>query len=284
MKIDQSRYNCFHESWEKYRILYELNLAPKVCPFPLDRGIAFHLMVEWTTKGESLGFALNKCREEHCSEDAIESAVKLWEVFSEYNSPYEVLASEVEFEAPIPFTPHSLVGKIDRIVKDPSNDEVLVQELKGAGPHFYQKAFERHWKTLFQASTEILGARALGLLGPKDTRKSPHQMVINKVNVIAAADLKDGPRVFTTNTTRNEHDLAIALNNIAQTCEVIEMLRKQPGIDVPWVHQVHYYPSACIDEDKCEFSQVCGTESWRMDKTDFRERKEHLQIMRDKRQ
>ncbi len=55
MNLDFSRYDAFHRNMEKYRIHYELNLSPATPNYYLQRGIAFHLMLEHHSNGRKAG-------------------------------------------------------------------------------------------------------------------------------------------------------------------------------------------------------------------------------------
>lgn len=240
---------------------------PRARNFDIDRGSAFHLIVEYRDKGLSdaeLRAALDE-RQLHPKAEKV-----AWGLYEAYSRQYPkgsipVIASEVEFDYQIPGSPHSMVGKIDQILS--RSEKLWVGEMKTANS---RKQFDRvaeEWRQKKQADFEIVGARHLGYA----------------VEGVFVRTIKEGvpPIIWEIEEKRSDHRLRLTELSVHQTCETILMYEATFGIDKPWPHLPYSYP--CSMSGKCEYESICGQDSclWTPEDLEgFQAREEHLELFK----
>lgn len=266
MKLDATRYNAWYNNPERYRLEWVQNIRLKEPQEGLSIGTAFHLMVEGSLLGWTPEELLKRLGEEEISPTFINEARALYNAYVSYGPNLEMIASEMEFEYPIPGSPHSMVGKIDQIVK--YGGRLWVHDFKTAkkGMKFGWK--ENEWKAEIAPSFYILGARHLG-----------YDVVGELIQYISRDEpVKVHPLI---ETERSEQELNLSTLAVHQTCEQIEMMLNTFGPDLPWPHLKTIF---CAGKDKCPFGRICGVSKPR-DILHFNEffsdRKEHLKIIGD---
>ncbi len=280
MKIDKSRYNEFWRNPERYRLIYEVGLVPAGLNYSLSRGIAFHTIANMRARGFSeeeidavLGgeVADETGRKLQLAPKAIEVARVLWK-YTEENSEFAacpVLASELEFEFPLADSPHSGVGRLDRIIEYENN--LWLQEFKTTSAKKKYDVALDEWQREKQADFEILGARAAGY----DVAGVIISYVVESVP----------PKLFPPiKITRTAAQLTRTILEIHETCEIIELLKRIVGTRCPWPHVSLNWP--CSKPGMCEYETVCGCADPLANGVPegFEPRREHLVILNENRQ
>ena len=275
MYLDQTRYEAFWLNPEKYRLTYELNLVPKNMAYGLARGTALHTIAEEVQAGKSrdevnliLAGMTPTSRGntiDSIEKKAVAMAWLLWDTLSNWPSyqGIQIVECEKEFIAPIPNSPHAMVGRIDSILQD--KDGLWCGELKTANPRARYDSFVDDWRRKKQADFEIIGAKSLGF----------------EVEGVHVWQIVEGtpPRIWEVQERRSEHTLAVSMLNVHETCEIIEMMRATFGVNEPWPHLTNQWP--CSSSGKCEYETICGQSFDRMTPADleaFKAREEHLDI------
>lgn len=266
MVIDQTRFDAFWRNPDRYRLAYELNIVPKARSFDLDRGLAFHKIVELAAKGMSKEAIDEELAVMGLHPRAIPVA---WQLFGAFKRKYpveEVLGTEQEFLHQIPGSPHGMVGRLDQVVR--RNGLIWLSETKTANSRKnYDKVVEE-WTQKKQADFEILGARSLGF--------EPEGVWVRVI--------KEGnpPLTWELEVRRSDFRLRLTELQVHQTCETILMYRDTFGIDKPWPHPNFSWP--CSSPGRCEYEGICQQDRCELNESaleDFREREEHLEIVRE---
>src|SRR5690348_4573995 len=281
MKIDQTRYEAFWENPERYRIQYELNLVPQKLAYGLQRGIAFHVIANQVASGASdtqiadvlYGRAPDTDGRllSGITQQAIDNAVMLWNAFeSTYGKP-EVLLSECEFDVTTPFG-HSMIGRIDRIAMWEGRKWVM--EFKSGSARTRRSRVEDEWRTKKQADFEIIGAASLG-----------HEVEGVLVFYVLEPDVEKGklqPQVWEPlQVRRSPAALARTAMEVDNTCNLIEFLQHEPGINSPWPHRSNFPCSG--DCHWCGYEAICGASINTQEllaSGDWKLREEHLALLR----
>lgn len=274
MRLDQTRYECFIDNPERYRITYECNLVPVQRQAGLDIGIAMHKMIEFMDADPSvLDAAL---RAEDCTEDNIREARRLLPLYKQYkrNHPqYRWITNEQDVEVPIPFSPHSMVMRLENVTQVGVDGVYFVEEYKTAHARTTEYELKQEWKYKAQAGFEILGARQLGY----DVQFIKVLTFVKRDPAVMVPE--DGLEVY-----RTQFDLDSLMLTVAQTCDTIEFYRQRYGVENPWPRWYHTkWASYSCKADKCEYAALCGQRSSDWNATDlceFKEREEHLDIMK----
>lgn len=281
MKIDNSRYVEFWNNPEKYRLVYEANLALKNVPFYYGRGIHLHTLNEARNKSLSSADTLAMVAENKgISDKSKQVGDALFQAFRKKfdgDDRFQLLHDEgkplveVEFDIAIPGSPHSIVGRMDEIIQ--YKDQPWVGDLKSANA----KSSEDRKRTEFGFSTQpifyINAARSMGY----PVAGMLYRVVTEHVP----------PRLWVIESKRTEYQLAEGLRQIHQTCELIEIYRKTFGVDRPWVHLGTGYPCNAVDfkgNPVCEYAGICNRATCDLtpeDLADFVPRVDHLDVLRE---
>jgi len=291
--IDFSRYKCFTENPERYRLIYEQNLHPKAMPYGLARGTAFHRIAELmeilkkdkdaypVTFGRDIDRALI---EEGIEAEARDNAWRMYHAHQSYvNNPHppKILEMEREWSLPLddPKVPanemrsaiiptasgHHLCGRVDQIIESDAGRFVL--DTKTAHAKTQLARTKKDWLTNKQADFLLIGAKALG-----------YNVKCLIIHVILETT---PPRIWEITVTRTAAQLEQLKRSALLTCSIIEHLRSTFGIDDPWPHLDAQWP--CNTADRCDYRSICGQHiEYPMDLVDFKERKEHLALLRPK--
>lgn len=286
MKISNSEYTAFLNNPERYRLMYKAplgdkktGLSPTQRSFWLDRGSAFHLLMEGYNKKWSQDEINAKVKESNFDAKSFLNGSALQASFlARYknDSRFEIqewssdtVASEIEFEAPIPGSPHSLIGKMDELV---SFEGVLwVGDYKTANA----KATENKKRIEFEDSSQsdfyinamrLLNRPVKGMLYRVVTEHVPSQHYVIPI-------------------TRSESRLDVSLLSIHQVCEIIKMMLDTFGIDKPWPHPGSSFPCnwrGINGKSMCEFETLCRrptSELTQADLEQFVPNRPHLTLM-----
>jgi len=232
MKIDSSRFNAFWANPDAFRLREYWRLAPEepkadtfasLLTFGRRRGTCVHELLDAAHKGIAENEAIQSLRDGGFGEKEISVATNMARAVLDRYRTDECLAAEIAFEAPIPGSPHSLVGRIDRIVRH--DEEVLIRYYKTSK---YRPKKEIGYKGEeycrgTQVGFYLIGARSIGF----DTRKFVYSLVHGR---------RDGYGVeiheFPTERTRLE--LSQLMRSVHQTCELILWLKDTFGVEKSW--------------------------------------------------
>lgn len=269
MRLDQSRYKAWHDNQERCRLHYfagGTGIVPNKKSHGLDRGTAFHLIVDGRAKGWTDTEILEAQEAAGCTTEGIAAAWAMYPVFEDHTAGDKVLASEVEFEVPI-MGGHAIVGRLDQVIV--RNEYQYLRECKTAWYRHDQGKASKQWEDDIQVETELIGARWLGY---------------NPVGVIVEYTVESTPPIIAKPVivvNRNDAQLEVIKLSFAETCDQIEMMLSKYGPDVPWPHQASptYNPFSC-QNGRCEYEELCRTDIRGCDLTGFKPREEHLDLMR----
>ena len=281
MRLDHSRWAAFYANPEKYRLVYEKNLVPRDVPFPLARGIHLHSLHE--ARNKSLTPTATNALvllNEGISEKAKLVGTAMYAAFKrKYDGDSRIKLvfddgkplAELEFDVPIPGSPHSIIGKIDEIIE--YKGALWLGDLKTANAKasLSRKQTEFRWSkqpNFYLNAARLLGYPVVGMLYRVVTEHTP-------------------PQFWEVEAKRTDHDLSISLWNIHQTCEHIEFYRRTFGVDKPWPHLNHSYPCNHDYNGKpsCEYADICTKSMDELTEDDlapFRVRQDHIELMRGK--
>ena len=277
MRIDNSRFGSFWSNPELYRLTYEKNYVPTTVPYYFGRGIHLHNLNEARNKATANIKNLKSTDQKISSKskqvgDALFAAyAKQWNGSKVFQLLHDagVPLAEVEFDLPIPGSPHHIVGKMDEIVQ--YKGEPWVGDIKTANA----KASEAKKRIEFGfASQPIFYINAARMLG------YPVKGMVYRV-----VTEHTPPKHWVIESLRTEYQLAQGLRSIHQTCEAILMMRKAFGIEQPWPH-LWPYPCSYPQYDgtpTCEYAGICNRPSYDLSEEDlenFTIRIDHLDVMR----
>src|SRR5882762_754214 len=286
MRISNSEYTAFLNNPERYRLMYKAPLGDKktgISPAQrslwLDRGSVFHLLMEAHNKDWSKEQTEAKLKEGKFDAKATQNGQALFMAFKQrYNGDQRFsiqqwdehqVASEIEFEAKIPGSPHSLIGKIDELIE--YEGAIWVGDYKTANA----KATENKKRIEFEDSSQsdfyinamrLLGRPVKGMLYRVVTEHVPSQHYVIPI-------------------TRSESRLDVSLLSIHQVCEMIAMMMDTFGIDKPWPHPGSSFPCnwrGINGKSMCEFETLCRrptSELTQADLEQFIPNKPHLSLM-----
>lgn len=290
MYIDFSRYKCFTENPERYRLIYEQNLHPRAMPYGLARGTAFHRIAE--LRG---GDKWNKTDidasllGEGVSLEALDNAWRMYEAYLGYvNNPHPPKILEMEKEWSLPLmcgkmdhmggimdpsacgieSGHSLCGRVDQIIESDAGRFVL--DTKTAHAKTQLARTKKDWLTNKQADFLLIGAKALGY----DVKYLIIHVILETMP----------PRIWEIEVTRTAAQLEQLKRSALLTISMIEHLRSTFGIDNPWPHLDAQWP--CNIADRCDYHSICGQAMSDLGHgildVDFKPRKEHLVLLTPK--
>lgn len=287
MNIDNSKFSLFQANQEKYRLTYCVNhpsgnksggISPIKTPAPLADGSAMHFYIEaWNKKWSDEEIKRREKEQGIPSANLLvgkalaQSFIRRYEsdndfsILSDEQGPY----SEREFSVAIPGSPHHLIGKIDELVY--WKGKLWVGDYKSAN----NKATENKKRTEFEMSSQPnFYLNALKLLGFPDIAGMLYRVVTKHTP----------PQHFVIPVKRSADKLQVALYNIHQVAEQIQMMRSTFGSENPWPHNGSSYPCSYTNpsgESACEFSSICGRACSDLREHDFelfKPRESHLDI------
>jgi len=301
MNIDNSRYEAFVKNPEKYRLTYEAHhkpqqeqeekntlksggtgFVPRNTPAPLADGSAMHMYIEGWNKKWTPAQIKNAEEESGIAKPHLLIGKALAQSFiNRYQNDDrfkltttatgEVFA-EQEFRVQIPGSPHFLMGKIDELIE--FEGKRWIGDYKSANA----KATENRKKIEYEFSSQpLFYLNAVRLLELPPVVGMLYR-VITKHNP---------PHHYIIPVKRSVNRLDIALLNIHQVAEQIEMMRRTFGVDVPWPHNYYHYPCNYSDyagNPTCEYASVCQrptSELAEVDIEQFKPREDHLEINRN---
>ena len=259
--IDQTRYKAFWSNPEYFRLRYLKDLDAKIEGAPnkygRDRGTVFHILNEGAEDAEA------QIKEAVQSPAAITMARTMHTAYKQATNPkFKTLAKEVAFMVSIGDGRNGMAGRIDSIIETASG-LVWCGETKTAGTRADLAAIKWEWQRNPQADFEIIGARSLGY-------------DVEGVLVHIIKEAVPAPRVWQIEVKRTPEQLATLERNVYMTCEIIQMLITQFGIDKPWPHVIPGF-NPCVKTGYCDFEQDCS--SCNIDSSKYTKRKEHLEGM-----
>lgn len=277
MKLDYTGFTLYHVNKELYRIVRLQNKVSKKKNPLMDVGGAFHKIEECNFyKYDAREYAEEMGKFELAS---VTEAENLYPVLAKYKheNNINVIESEVEFEWQIPDTNHSIVGKTDWMMKDG-----YPADLKTLDNGTTQEQFEGMWVFNYQAEFNILGQRArgytniegrFGVYGIRKAWKAKPEKKYQKKPLPV--------EVLKHEVKRSPFELQTFLITFIQTCDEIEWRIGKYGIDVSWGHYVHgMFDGYRCRTGECEFAEICGQHVRNWDLTNFKDREEHLELMK----
>lgn len=278
MKIDNSRFVAFWSNPELYRLIYERNIVPRQVNYHYGRGILLHELAEARNKEMAQIKAFAGAVKQKISDKSKNMGEALFAAYRrrwDGDTTVQLMLeegkplAEVEFDIPIPGSPHSIVGRMDEIVQ--YKGEPWVGDIKTANA----KSSEPKKKIEFGYSSQpvfyINAARMMGY---------PVKGMIYRVVTEHAP-----PKHWLIETKRTEYQLQQGLISIHQTCETILHFRRTFGTEKPWPHNWTYpcnYPQWNGDPT-CEYAGICQRPSYdwtEEDLANFTTRIDHLEVLR----
>lgn len=267
MVIDMSRYSSFLRNPEAYRLHYVKNLVPRVQAYGLARGTAFHTIVEYSHKGANRAEIDIRLAEIIHDPKAIRVAWAMWNEWTRKFgiqasiSPIRKIAAELEFKFALPKSRHEIAGRIDEILA--VNTRLMCGEIKTANDRSKFEQIQHDWRYNPQADFEMLGAQLSGY----------------KVEGVLVRVVRETTpvQIWSFDVLRTPEQLDVAMLNIHQVCETIEMYMSTYGADVPWPHVPYSYP--CSMPGRCEYAGLCGRTTKELTQealSEFVPRTEHL--------
>jgi|SRR5882762_4655561 len=253
-------------------------ISPAQRSFWLDRGSVFHLLMEAHNKGWSKEQTDAKLKEGQFDAKATQNGNALYLSFTQrYRNDdrfriqqwEESVASEIEFEAKIPGSPHSLIGKMDELIE--YEGDIWVGDYKTANA----KATENKKRIEFEDSSQsdfyinamrLLGRPVKGMLYRVVTEHNP-------------------PQHYVIPVTRSDSRLDVSLLNIHQVGEMITIMLDTFGNDRPWPHPGSSFPCnwrGINGKSMCEFETLCRRPSSELTQTDLEQfvpNRPHLALM-----
>lgn len=277
MKIDNSRFSAFWSNPELYRLIYEANIVPKVIPYYFGRGILMHELNEKRNKAAMNIVNLNKtpqslsAKSKQMGEALFSAFKKRWDGDTTFSLMFDdgKPLAELEFDIPIPGSPHSIVGRVDEIVQykgDPWIGDIKTANAKATEP---KKKIEFGYAS--QPLFYINAMRALGY---------PVKGMVYRV-----VTEHTPPKHWVIEVKKSEYQLQEHLRSVHQTCETILMYRRTFGVDKPWPH-LWTYPCNYTDwqgAPSCEYHAICSRPTSDLTEEDikeFTERIDHLESLR----
>lgn len=252
MKLSYTAYEDFWDNPERYRLVHQKNWIPLHTPFSLQRGIAMHLALQVMgaggTEEETLDMLIGARPRPDGRTEALSDLRALEEGVSMAKALLplpEAFGRELYFN----FTgvgpagshlKHSGHGFIDFL----RADEVIV-EFKSVNPKSSYTKKLTEWDSNIQADFLLCGARSLGIKHPR--------MIVQYVQ--EPSKRGEPWKVWEPlPVIRSDRQLELLDAAIYGTCETIEQLLRDPGIDYPWPHRRTWKCG-----ENCAFSSLCGT-------------------------
>lgn len=239
MKIDATRYSLFWSNPERYRLreLWKLSpIEPKPdtwaykMQFGRRRGTCFHELMDAAYRGVPECEEVDSLIEAGFLDQEIAVAVEMSRVAIERDKGLEILAHETLFEVQIPDSPHSITGRIDRILRDEKG--VLIEDFKTSGETTKEKFAAKVKEYLESAQVPFYMLGAVGVGEGLNTRRFRYCMVTKR---------KSGVEIQPFETTRTVLQLREFFRSVHQTCQTIEFYKREFGIERPWPQLAERY-------------------------------------------
>lgn len=274
MELSVTGFKLWHENQERYRLSYMKGIEPAKMGDALGRGSAFHKWEEARYKGMNLLDVREDLLRKGATDEQIERGFVLAEfAWNERNAnhfydQFEKIGCEVEFN--IKVGKHRMIGVIDEVLRNKSDNTLRVGEFKTGSERTKLAELQEEWTVDPQADTELIGLHALYPLDLSLTGNSVHvTTVIEKLP----------PDMWEFIIDRSDEQLKNMLRSWEITCEQIELTIKKFGIEKPWPHYVPTKWSTWLagrcKKGTCDYSSVCGQVFESMPEG-FKERERHV--------
>lgn len=251
MRIDYTRLSKFLSNPERYRLSQCWNLSPKVPKTGMARmfkrgmfrGLALHELLDEGIKDISV-----------YTPEEVQDAQEMADLFRRTYPDEKPLAKEIDFEYPIPDSPHTLVGRIDHII---TREGPVVGDIKSCGTCTKKELQQRIEAYLgnWQSRCYLLGSRSLGY----DIRSFLFRIVQRK-------------EIHERWVAYSSLDLNKFARQIHQVCCMIEFMQSEFGIEQPWPSLKEKYHTG--------FETIAGIRMYAGYIPDgFEPRTEHLSIL-----
>jgi len=208
---------------------------------------------------------LQELRDGGFGEKEIKAAQEMAAAVQERYKDEEVLAHEVLFESPIPNSPHSLVGRIDRIIRLDSG-EVRVKDYKTSKHRTKTDTAYRgsEYCRGHQVPFYLLGARALGFEAQGFT-----------YTLVSSGSNSTGVSISEFPTSRSSLQLRAFERDVHVTCELIGFMKERFGVEKPWPQLPGRFDS--------DYASILGCNMYDEYLPDgYEPKKEHLVLMEAK--
>ena len=233
MKIDASRFTAFWSNPDKFRLREYWRLSPvepsagsfaSLLSFGRRRGTVFHEFMDGNYRQVTAEQTVQEVKDGGFSDKEISVAKGMAEVALARYGAQEYLAHEALFEVAIPDSSHSLVGRIDSVVR--VDDEVFVRDYKTSK---YRTKKELTYKGAeycrgVQVPFYLLGARSLGF--------EPTRFVYSLVSPSKRDN--SGFQITEFSTERTAAELRQLMRSVHITCELILWLKGTFGVEQAW--------------------------------------------------
>lgn len=270
MKIDASRYSLFWSNPERYRLREIWKLAPiepkagtfaSLLAYGRRRGTCFHELLDARYRQVDPLIAIQELKDGGFGNKEIDAACRMAKAVGDRYPDEEYLAHEVLFEYPIPDSSHSMVGRIDHILRD--EEGPYVGDWK-TSKHRSKKdiaaKLEQYGRSV-QVPFYLIGVRTLGF----DTKRFLYRLVI---------DGKKGVEIRPQFFTRTGLELDAFARQVHITCELIEWMRRTWGIEKPWPELPERFAN--------DYASIMGRKMYcGYQPEGFEPKKEHLSLMED---
>ncbi len=281
MKLDSTRFRAWRDCPENFKLRYLLNFAGKAEKEALSKGSALHEYMDASVKGEDWNLTTERLVAGGISAKYAEIGRILASELVEKYPASAALISEREFEYRIPGSPHSMIGKIDRIVLVPGyTDKFRVLDWKSKGNNRGRQFMEigkRRNEDLIQAQFYAIGAKTWGY-------------PISEFHFITACQ-STPIAVWETEVPDDEitdYKLELVARDVHIACETIQSWITAYGIEEPWPHNRLTMPCKVIETQGseviyCEMQHICQqTHKIGCIPEGFQLREEHLDLLKEK--
>lgn len=280
MKIDPTRYRMFWQNPERYRMREARKLSPvepkagtfaSLLSYGRRRGTCYHEFRDGDYRQVPTAEVAESLRSGGGFEEKeIEAGSRMAAAVKARYGDWKVLANEMEFEYPIPDSPHSIVGRIDHII-DRGDNFVFIGDYKTSKPRTKKEMNRKidEYAADCQVDAYYLGAR--------QKRFDPHGFLFR----IIVDHGPDKPvEIIERETGRTGLELKQFARGVAMTCDLIEYLTKTYGTERPWPHLPNW---PCLgDKTFCGFkNECCKYQATGYIPEGFQPAIEHLAILRD---
>lgn len=270
MRIDSSRYTMFWSNPERYRLREVWKLAPiepapgtfaSLLTFGRRRGTCLHEFRDGAYRQVPIEQTVQELRDGGFGDKEIAVAREMAEKIAEVYAGEEYLAHEVLFESSIVDSPHLLVGRIDHIIR--RDESVLVGDWKSSKARSKAdkaRKLDEYCRSA-QVSFYLLGARSLGF--------DPAGFVYR---LVSSGKPGNGVEIDEQPTTRTGLQLKEFARGVHMTCELIEFLKREFGVEKPWpsLSEVFKTGYESIEGSKCYEGYIPDG---------YEPKKEHLSLM-----
>lgn len=229
MRIDSSRYTMFWQNPERYRLREIWKLAPiepaagtfaSILTYGRRRGTCLHELLDADYRQVKAAQAVQDLRAAGFENKEICAATLMYGAVKDRYKDEEILAHEQLFEFAIPDTPHSMVGRIDSVIR--RDDEVLVADWKSTKKRTKKEHLQKaeSYCRSFQVPFYLVGAKTLGF----EPSRFLYRMVVDS----------DPVEITEHFTERTNTQLKEFCRQVAMTCDLIEWLKATFGVERPW--------------------------------------------------